>query len=120
MNSTEKSAERRSFLESMLAGALALGSTYWLEVVSDDAAADTTTILDTQTGKQHVVSTKTVETGLQKVSDGQAEYHNIGYRGETRSRLKLLDETNGWESDADAIDQDAVLQIGVFGEVLYS
>lgn len=119
MGFTNTPEERRSFLESMLAGGLSLGSTYWLEVVGDDEAADTTTILDTQTGKKHVVSTKTVETGLQKVCDGQAEYHNIGYR-ETPNRMKLFNKTNGWESDADAIDHDAILQIGIFGEVLYS
>ncbi|OHU47300.1 hypothetical protein BKG82_26990 [Mycobacteroides chelonae] len=119
MGTTGTSEERRSFLEGLLASALGLASTYWLEVVGHDEAADTTTIVETETGKKHVVSIKTIETGLQKVCDGQAEYHNIGYK-ETRNRIKLFNKANGWESDADAIDDDAILQIGIFGEVLYS
>lgn len=50
-------------------------------------------------------------------------YNNSGYDnssyGNTNERFRLLLESNGEDSDIDAIDADAVIQLATLGEVLY-
>jgi hypothetical protein len=105
------------FLIDVLEGGLGLARTYWLEIV-DVPKEHVVEIIDQETGRQHAITLDVVARGLDVLAAGRANYANPGY-SETTNRLAAFVSSRGADSDTDALDYDAAIQAGVFGEVIY-
>nr|WP_296774146.1 hypothetical protein [Rhodococcus sp. (in: high G+C Gram-positive bacteria)] len=123
---TQRTAERTEFLSDLLLTATS-GITYWATVTDPEAlvekvrtrtAIESITLVDQEESSTHTVTLDDVARGLQQLSSGSLNYSNMGY-DETPARLRLLDKTNGDESDYDAFDADAVVQAALFGKIVY-
>lgn len=122
----QRTAERTEFLSDILLTATG-GITYWATVTDSEELVDkvrtgtaiqSITLVDQEESSTHTVTLDDVARGLKQLSSGSLNYSNMGY-DETPARLRLLDTTNGDESDYDALDADAVVQAALFGKIVY-
>lgn len=140
----KRSPERQQFLASVLTTAIEGGISYWATVESytwfdpdlagghatpgpggtanaravifeteDDLLAENT---DNEPAARHTVTVDTIATGMARF---RTIYTNLPRHHYIRQAL-LADRTNGEDGDYDADIADIVLQLGVFGEVVYA
>lgn len=117
---------RDEFLNMILQDALR-GASYWAKVQTwnETATGDVVVITDAEDNdKTHTVTTATIAAGITKLINSECNYTHHTYDanavyGPTPERIALFDRTNGADSDTDAQDYDAMLQAGIFGEVIY-
>lgn len=112
--------ERSEFLRDIQEAGISFAS-YWCSVESWDG--DTAVLREHEGGATHTVTLDTIAEGINKLSTEDVNYRNLGYRkssyGDTQPRIALFNRTNGLDSDTDSLDYDAMLQVGIFGEVIY-
>ncbi len=121
---SKRSEARKQFLADVLATAIEGGINYWAAVDSAERVEceqdvigwryGSVRILDkvdgTEFGTMRIIDANTVARGLREL------------RNSTRyafPALRKADRTNGDEGDFDAGDADAVIQLGIFGEIVY-
>lgn len=137
---TKRSDERANFLANVLTTAIEGGSNYWAavseyrwgyhdigqsngqplpadqqayaEAVIEDSGDFADEDPDFEPTK---VDLETIAKGLGLLRAGELQY----IAPSLRANILLADRTNGDEGDIDAVDADAILQLGVFGEVIY-
>lgn len=121
---TAQSADRTQFLSDVLTTAIEGGINYWASIDSvekidapDDVlgwrydSARIHTLEDgTEFGTMHTIDMETVELGLRRLS----ESNNYPF-----PEMREADRTNGAEGDFDAGDADAVIQYGIYEEIVY-
>ncbi len=105
------------FLVDVLEGGLGLAATYWLEIV-DIPTDHVVEIRDRETGKRHTITLYVVARGMTLLASGSPNYANPGY-DETTNRIASFVASRGADSDTDALDYDAAIQAGLFGDVIY-
>ncbi|QNL30590.1 hypothetical protein SEA_SPEEDDEMON_1400 [Gordonia phage SpeedDemon] len=124
-----RSDRRLEFLSSLLVTGVAAAN-YWavdIDEVTVDHGEHGIVYLSVTLGplepcdfEPKAITLGDIEDALNLVKSGEIEFFNPGYRREpTAARMKLLDETDGWDSDYDAWDADCILQIAMFGEIAY-
>ncbi|WKW86167.1 hypothetical protein SEA_JONJAMES_194 [Gordonia Phage JonJames] len=123
--------KRKAFLSDIL---ITAELNYWATVdlpVVEDAPDDY--ILDYITvgyrvtpyddNRERLVTLATIERGLAMMRHPSCSYINNGYRpdyhGSTQQRFAQLSDTDGDEGDYDTLDADAIIQLGLFGKVVY-
>jgi hypothetical protein len=117
-----RSVERIEFLSDIVITAVEGGIGYWSTVeryafVLDEYSADnhtSATILETGDGDisvQHEVTIETIARGLARVRE---DHHKFG----NRSTWVAADREND-AGEFDSCDADALVQLGLFGEVRY-
>lgn len=129
---TTRTPERIAFLRDIFTTAIEGGINGWATVESyhiwvDPSAASselvaredpTAEIKTYDEEKTYDVDIDLIARGINMVVDGTVEYFNNGYN-ETSKRIALLNRTNGADGDYDAIDADCILQLGIWGEIVY-
>lgn len=65
-------------------------------------------------GQWHVVNADTIARGLGRIKRGEVQLNQDMARN-----IKLFDRTNGAEGDPDAADADVIVQLGLFGALVY-
>lgn len=126
----EKSTERKQFLFDVFVTALEGGIGYWSEASSyhwsksDTGTVDSDADLDgfyadiidvEDEGKHYTITPATIARGLGRITDGKID----GIGGRWVADLMLANRTNGEDGDFDAAGADAVVQAGLFGQVVY-
>jgi hypothetical protein len=116
----KRSPEREEFLKDTLITAVEGGINYWGAVADYDPDAGTVTVyekeyLDTPDEKAFPVTMDTM-------ARGWGQYvKRVGKAPTGYARQALLaNRTNGDDGDFDADVADVVLQLGIFGEVVYA
>lgn len=81
-------------------------------------------ILDVHTQERYVITVSDIIRAISMLATSGMNYSNSGYDrspfGDTRSRFMLLLNSGGVDSDYDAFDADAIIQIAALGELTYS
>ena len=123
---SKRSEARKQFLADVLSTAIEGGINYWAAVDFDSAERveceqdalgwryGSVRILDkvdgTEFGTMRTIDANTVARGLRELR--KTDRYSF-------KDLRKADRTNGDEGDFDAGDADAVIQLGIFGEIVY-
>lgn len=119
--------ERKQWLDDVFVTALEGGIGYWSECSeyrwfgpdgedpTDKFRAVIFDIADAPEPTRYVIDVSVITRGLALVTSGKCK----GVSGEWVGQLMLADRTNGEDGDIDADGADAVVQAGLFGEVVY-
>ena len=83
---------------------------------ADDEVAFNATIRDRYTGTVHTVDRTTLENGIRAIASGSASRNFILVAA---MRKVLADPENVWAIDLDSADADCIVQVGLFGKVVY-
>lgn len=119
-----RSDARRAFLADTLSTAIEGGISYWASVRAYHVADPTLWETDTETNAYAEVRAEDNATWHVVTLDTMARGWSL-YRGQTMSgadygkQAMLANRTNGADGDYDADIADNVLQLGIFGEIIY-
>jgi hypothetical protein len=127
---------RTEFLTDLLVTAIENCGYGWFEVDEYDPDQGTATITDSHTGLEYKVNLSTMSKGLGVIREatlGPATDHNgfpvqtnretgdrLYFGGPPRTDLLICDQTNGEDGEYDVIGALAVLECGLFGQVVYA
>ena len=131
MTTTERTEERTEFLTDIFVTAIETGVNYWANVANYRLGPSTMQVSDvselTQARAQvrnfaakdgtpwHQVNLETIETGIDKIkTDKNIEYLSDYFRELVEDAEADLDATN-----IDSTVADAIVQIGLFGKLVY-
>lgn len=116
MSTFPRSPERKEFLDDLLITAVEGGINYWAQVsgykFTDVPGEAEVTVHDLESEHQHFVDIDVIAKGLGRLQQDE------GLRS-LYSDLLVASRTNGEDGDFDASGADVVLQLGIFGEVIY-
>lgn len=125
----ERSAERKEFLGALLTTAIEGGVNYWAQVVEYkwDCDEPYAVLVDCEEAEEDeperlLVDLDVIARGINKIASGEVGFYNMGYEGDSNTRMLVLNRTNGTDDrlgDYDALDADAVVQAGLFGEIVF-
>lgn len=118
-----RSAQRTEFLSDCFVTAFEGGIGYWSQTDNYNHEAGTATLYeigdepDESKWPVHSVTFDTIAKGLNRIATGNPESLalNQGYIRDIRKANRL----NEWDSNMDAIHGDVILQVGLFGKVIY-
>lgn len=129
-----RTPERIRFLSDLLTTAVEGGINYWCQVAeyriwaNPDAPSgelverdDPYAVVVDYDGDEHRIDLDVIARGINRITDGKVTYYNHGYQNTDR-RMASLNRSNGQDDDLgdyDAWDADAVVQAGLFGELIY-
>lgn len=115
---TRRSAERTTYLADVMTTAIEGGINYWASLDTVSRVEDPTEILgwrydaahlvDLEDGEEYTISLDTIAQGLNRISKILPDCH-------IASAHRDMDA-----GDLDANDADAVVQYGLFGELVYA
>lgn len=114
---TQRSPEREQFYKDLLTTAVEGGINYWAAVSNYDPDNGTVTVYDmdeeAESGEmvEYEVNLDTIARGVRKLVNYFAPTDKIA--------LRLAIRTNGEDGDFDSCDADAILQFGIFGQLVY-
>lgn len=112
----KRSVAREEFLKDVLITAVEGGINYWASVDDYEPYKGTVTIIEEEEGAPFKVTMDTVAKGI-----GIARKERIGSMIglEYVKQFWLADETNGEDGDYDADIADQIIQLAIFGKVVY-
>lgn len=113
---TQRSPERAAMLADIATTAIEGGVNYWAQVSGYTPSGDVrATLHDMEDdGAEHVVTLDTVARGLRVIIDG-CRYAGPGLQKLAREASR----TNEMPVNLDASAADAIVQAGIFGELVY-
>ncbi len=115
--------ERRQWLQDVFVTALEGGIGYWSECeeyhwdvdLDDPTDGFFAVVYDIEDeNARYVITEGTIDLGLERLREGK-----VGLGAYLLGPLMVADLTNGQEGDIDADGADAVVQAGLFGELVY-
>lgn len=122
---SQLSTERHEFLTSIIEEGLHYGSWWEIDAIVRDGKGNILVAeVRDEDGERHYITPHSITAAFRRIGSGQVKFYNPGYReevhGKTSTRFNQYDRSNGMESDLDAIDYDALIQVAVFnGELVY-
>lgn len=126
-----RSPERTQFLVDVLSTAVEVGISYWAETIHVEDRTGTTPagdnldpngaggtcytaiIRDLETGDEHTVSIETIARGASRLASASID-------NDLARDFREANRSNGDRGDIDAANADMALQVGLFGDLIYS
>lgn len=107
----KRNDKREEFLDDVLTTAVEGGVQYWCMVRQGEG--DAYLLIDHEDGQRHKVNIETI-------ARGWGLYKGESISGQDYGKQAMLaNQTNGEDGDYDADVADIVLQLGLFGKVVY-
>jgi len=121
---SKRSEARKQFLADVLSTAIEGGINYWANIDSAERVDCEQDVIGWRYGQVRIHDKEDgSDFGTMRVIDANTVARGLReLRNSTRysfADMRKADRTNGDEGDFDAGDADAVIQLGIFGEIVY-
>jgi len=115
-----RSEKRIEFLKDVLSTAIEGGIDYWAVLWDYDCDKGTATIQVWNSDNENGVEGEKFYLTIDSVARGLKLLVEVGdVPAEIKKNVGLADKTNGDDGDYDSIDADCIVQMAVFGKVIY-
>jgi len=115
-----RSEKRTEFLKDVLSTAIEGGIDYWSVLWDYDYDAGTATIQVWNTNNESQVEGDKIYLTIDSVARGIKLLVDIGdVPEEIKKNVGLANKTNGEYGDYDSIDADCIIQMAIFGKIIY-